>query len=204
MDTEDAALLLAWRDGDKAAGRELFSRYYDLVSRFFSNKVSTDRADLVQSTFMACLEKVDQLRKAESFRSFLFSIARFELLHHYRRKHKREVGFDSDDVSICDLDPSPSAVVAKHQEQRLLLEALRHIPIDLQIVLELSYWEQMTTAEIATVLGIAPGTVKSRVRRAREKLDAALEQLATSPVLLQSTVANLENWAAGLRGQLPT
>lgn len=202
MESDDASLLLAWRDGDKRAGKELFARYYDLVARFFSNKVSSDKADLVQGTFMACLEKVDQLRNAASFRSFLFSIARFELLHHYRRKHRREVAFDSDDVSICDLDPSPSAVMAKHQEQRLLLEGLRRIPVDLQIVLELSYWEKMSTTEIASVLDIAPGTVKSRVRRAREKLDAALSELADSPALLESTVANLEDWAAGLRNQL--
>lgn len=202
MSSEDATLLHAWRHGDKRAGRELFARYYDLVARFFSNKVSTDRADLVQGTFMACLEKVDQLRNAESFRSFLFSIARFELLHYYRRKHKREVAFDSDDMSICDLDPSPSAVIAQHQEQRLLLQGLRRIPVDLQIVLELSYWEKMNTPEIASALGIAPGTVKSRVRRAREKLDAALAEIAESPALLESTVANLEDWANGLRGQL--
>ena len=199
MDKDDATLLREWRDGDKKSGQELFSRYYNLVARFFSNKVMADHTDLVQGTFIACLEKVDQLRDAASFRSFLFGVARFELLHYYRRKSKRETELDSAQLSVCDLDPSPSRIIAGHQEQRLLLEALRNIPIDLQIVLELSYWEKLTSAEIASVLGIPEGTVKSRVRRAREKLDAKLAELADSPVLLRSTVANLEGWAAQLR-----
>ncbi len=201
MEADDTELLLRWRDGDNVSGEELFSRYYDRVSRFFSNKVSNDQGDLVQATFSACIEKVDQLQKAASFRSFLFGIARFELLHYYRRKSRRETELDAGQQSICDLDPSPSRIIAKHQEQRLLLEGLRRIPIDLQIVLELSYWEKLTSAEIADLLGIPEGTVKSRVRRARERLDSQLAEIADSAERLHSTVANLERWAAGLRDQ---
>lgn len=199
MRTDDATLLRRWRDGDNRSGHELFERYYALVARFFSNKVMSDRADLVQATFAACLEKVDQLREATSFRSFLFGIARFELLHHYRRKSRRETEFDAADLSVCDLDPSPSGLIAEHQEQRLLLEALRRIPLELQIVLELSYWERLTAIEIAEVLEIPEGTVKSRIRRARERLDMTLGELTDSPRLLESTMANLEGWAAQLR-----
>ena len=154
METDDATLLRRWRDGDKRSGQTLFERYYALVARFFSNKAMTDRADLVQATFTACIEKVDQLRDATSFRSFLFGIARFELLHYFRRKSGRETDLDAAEQSVCDLDPSPSRLIAEHQEQRLLLEALRRIPLDLQIVLELSYWERLTAVEIAEVLRI--------------------------------------------------
>lgn len=195
----DEHLLRSWRDGDTQSGQALFARYYDRVSRFFANKVTTDRADLVQATFSACLHKVDGLEKAASFRSFLFSIARFELLHHYRRKSRREVELDAQQHTVCDLDPTPSGVIAQHEEQRLLLEGLRRIPIDLQIVLELSYWEKLTSAEIGDLLGVPVGTVKSRVRRAREKLDEQLAALADSQQRLESTVSDLEKWAMGLR-----
>lgn len=204
--TDDGDLLMKWRAGDTASGEALFARYYDAVARFFSNKGTVDPGDLVQATFAACLEKVDQLRDAASFRSFIFGIARFELLHYYRRKSRRETEFDAGSNSICDLDPSPSKIIAHHEEQRLLLEGLRQIPLDLQIVLELSYWERLTSAEVASVLGIPEGTAKSRLRRARERLDAKLAELAESPDRLESTVANLERWAAGLRagvGQAP-
>ena len=197
--TDDAELLMKWRAGDAACGEALFARYYDRVARFFSNKGTADAGDLVQATFAACLEKVGQLRDAASFRAFVFGIARFELLHYYRRKSQRETPFDADNDSICDLDPTPSQFIAQHEEQRLLLEGLRQIPLDLQIVLELSYWEKLTAAETASVLGTPEGTAKSRLRRARERLDAKLAELADSPDRLHSTVANLERWAAGLR-----
>ncbi len=198
----DEQLLLRWRDGDARSGEKLFSRYYDRVARFFANKVSRDRGDLVQATFSTCLQKVDQLQNAASFRSFLFGIARFELLHHYRRKSRRETELDASRDALCDLDPTPSRVIARREEQRLLLEALRRIPVDLQIVLELSYWEKLTSAEIGDLLDIPEGTVKSRVRRARGRLDAQLALLADSDAQLQSTVSDLERWAAELRDNL--
>ena len=198
-DRDDATLLHAWKAGDGSSGEVLFERYYELVARFFANKATVDRADLVQKTFIACLEKVDGLRNAASFRSFLFGVARFELLHHYRRKHRRETDLDGDRESVCDLDPSPSRIIAKKQEERLLLEALRRIPIDLQLVLELSYWEELSSAEIADVVGVPVGTVKSRVRRAREQLDAQLKVLAETDAVLQSTMVNLDGWARSLR-----
>ncbi|MGH1347114.1 MAG: RNA polymerase sigma factor [Nannocystales bacterium] len=198
----DAELLRLWKEGDTRSGEVLFARYYDAIARFFGNKVSGDRGDLVQATFSACLEKVGGLKNAASFRSFLFGIARYELLHYYRRKSRRETEFDADKTSVYDLDPTPSRVIAKHQEQRLLLEALRHIPLDLQVVLELTYWEKLTSQEMADLLGIPEGTVKSRVRRAREKLDAQLVLLADSPDRLQTTTSDLDGWAKRLRGQL--
>jgi len=198
----DAELLLRWRAGDTPSGERLFSRYYDAVSRFFGNKVTRDRADLVQATFSMCLEKVDGLNNAASFRSFLFGIARFELLHYYRRKSQREVEFDPRSVSVHDVDPAPSRVIAKHQEQRLLLEALRHIPLELQIVLELAYWEKLTSTEMSDLLGIPEGTVKSRVRRARRQLQDQLSRLAESTAQLHTTASDLDGWAEKLRVQL--
>ncbi|MCA9595573.1 MAG: sigma-70 region 4 domain-containing protein, partial [Myxococcales bacterium] len=79
---------------------------------------------------------------------------------------------------------------------------LRAIPLELQIALELHYWEQMSGPEIARVLGIAEGTVRSRLRRAKEALDAKMVELSRSPRELETTMANLENWAAGLRDAL--
>lgn len=202
MADSDAELLRRWKAGDVRGGELLFGRYYDAVARFFGNKVTHGRADLVQTTFSTCLEKVGELQGAASFRSFLFSIARFELLHHYRRKSRRETEFDPETVSVHDMDATPSWVIAKHQEQRLLLEALRHIPLDLQLILELTYWEKLTSAEMADLLSIPEGTVKSRVRRARQKLDAQLTRLAKSPALLETTTSDLDVWASQLRAQL--
>jgi RNA polymerase sigma-70 factor (ECF subfamily) len=90
--------------------------------------------------------------------------------------------------------------VARAQEQRLLLEALRAISVNFQVVLELYYWEDLSTTEIAAVLGVPVGTVRSRLDRARDALESAMTRIASSNELLQSTLTRLDDWARELAG----
>lgn len=198
----EADLLASWRDGDKAAGKELFGRHYEAVARFFRNKVGTEAPDLVQKTFLGCLESMERFRGSGSFRSFLFAVAYRQLCKHYRSRTAERARFDVGSVTAYDLDPTPSRVLAQRREQRLLLEGLRRIPIAYQVVLELHYWEQMSATEIASALEDPVGTVKSRIRRGRALLEEQFAVLAGSGPELQSTVGNLEQWAAQLRDQV--
>ena len=201
-DAPDSALLQDWRAGDASAGKQLFERYYDAVIRFFRNKVAGDVSDLVQDTFAGCLAGRDRLRDDASFRSYLFSIAYNVLRDHLRTRYRVGEAIDMAEVSIQDLGPSPSAVVARRQEERLLLEALRSIPIEHQTVLELRYWEGLKSIEIAQFLSVPHGTARSRLRRAREALESALVRLAPSAAALTSTQENLEAWARECRAAM--
>ncbi len=195
----DVELLDAWREGNKRAGKQLFERHYDAVHRFFRNKVGADAPDLVQKTFLGCIESVDRYRGEGSFRSYLFAVAYRQLCKYYRSRTSERARFDVGTVSAADLDPTPSRVVAKRREQRVLLEALRGIPVELQVALELHYWEQMSDAEIARSLGVPLGTMKSRIRRARQLLSERITECAASPSELSSTLENLDQWANELR-----
>ncbi len=198
----DMELLEAWRGGDKQAGAALFERYYPSVVRFFRNKVSEQVRDLVQQTFTACLEGRDRIRDTGNFRAYLFATARNVLALHLRGKYRSGEAIDLDKVSIRDLSPGPSSMVARRREHRLLLESLRSIPIDAQVLLELRYWEQLKTVEIGEILAIPHPTVRSRLHRAQQKLKAAMEKLAQSPEELHSTLANLDDWARDCREQV--
>ena len=79
---------------------------------------------------------------------------------------------------------------------------MRKIPIESQMILELYFWENMTARDIGDVLEIPEGTARTRIRRAKQLLEAQLEALAASPALLQSTVSDLESWARHLRDDL--
>lgn len=201
----DDDLLEAWRAGDKRAGKQLFERYYDAIDRFFRNKVGDEATDLAQKTFLGCLEGVERYDNRQNFRGWLFAIAYRQLCKHFRTQASHMARFDFETVSVFDLDPTPSSVIARSQEEQLLLEALRKIPIDMQVALELHYWEQMSDADIAATLELPLGTIKSRIRRARLALNERLSELAKSPELLRSTLDNLEAWAAQVRGRaIPT
>ncbi len=194
----DEELLTAWRAGERAAGEALFERYYEPVARFFLNKTDAE-AELIQQTFLACVEGAAKFRGEGSFRSFLFAIAYRQLCRHYRDRRGERV--DLAEVSVAAMDPSPSRVLIEGEELKLLLAGLRRIPVDCQVALELLYWERLTTVEMAAVLEIPEGTVKSRLRRGRALLREAIEALARSPDLAASTLLGLETWASALRAR---
>lgn len=195
---DDFALLDAWRAGDLEAGSKLFDRHFESIHRFLRHKVGDDTDEVMQRTLLACVESRDRFRGASSFRTFLFGVARLELFSHYRRRRKADAHTDLEQSTIQDLDPSPSVIVARHKEQQILHEGLRRLPVDLQIALELHYWENMSATEIATVLEIPAGTVKSRLRRAKEMLRETMEQVALSKAQLESTLGDLDGWARSL------
>ena len=204
--TRDPQLLAAWRDGNVRAGQELFGRYFEPVSRFFANKLRADHDDLIQETFEACLRGRDRLRDDTSFRSYLFSVAFNVLKVHFRRTQGAQRMEALGSESIHDLSPGPSTIVGAGQQEQLLLEALRRLPIELQVVLELRYWEDLSSTEIGAVLEIPPATARSRLHRGRELLDRVIGQLPASRETRESTLAELDAWVARIRAtmQLPS
>ena len=87
-------------------------------------------------------------------------------------------------------------------QERLLLEGLRNLPLDDQVLLELYYWEDLGGRELGEVLGLPENTARTRLRRARLALTARLQALGASSDALRSTIDNLEDWATAIRGYL--
>lgn len=200
--SEDLELARRWRDGDRRAGEELFERHYDAVERFFRNKVSQGIEDLLQKTFLVCVEKRDDFRGESSFRTYLFGVAYNVLRNHYRQARRRRERVDFLNESVADLAPGVSTMIRGDQERSLLLAALRSIPFDYQVVLELYYWEEMEGKAIAEVLGIPDGTARSRIRLGKERLRKALDEQALCSNRLRETLTHLDDWARELRSRL--
>jgi RNA polymerase sigma factor (sigma-70 family) len=201
MDHTDAELLASWRAGDKLAGEQLCRRHAPSIVRFFRNKVSTAVEDLVQQTLLALLEGQERITDPSKLRAYLFGIA-----HNVLRTHLRELSrgrqIDEGVSSLAELDPGPTTALARKREQQLLLLALRRLPIQHQVALELYYWEGLNTVEIAEILGLSDSAMRSRMVRARSLLEAELAQLAESEVELRSTVEQLDGWAAQIRERM--
>lgn len=190
----------AWAAGDRTAGSALVERHLKPIWRFFANKAaaSADLEDLVATTFERCATSLGTLREPERFSSYLYGIAVNVLRDHVRKRRPVAAG-SLLDIAVADLDPSPSVVVAQRQQERLLLAALRAIPVEHQIVLELSMFEDMSRMQIAEVLALPPGTVANRLKRARSLVAERVEALAQDPALWRSTLAGLDDWARAIR-----
>ncbi|MEM6992065.1 MAG: sigma-70 family RNA polymerase sigma factor [Myxococcota bacterium] len=188
----DAELLRIWAEGDKAAGGELLRRHFELLYRFFATKIDDKVDDLVQRTLLAAVERRDHIQDPDKFRAYLLGIARYQLIGYIRSKSSgRE---DVLDASVADAAASPPSLVLARQEQRLLMRALRSLPLRLQIAVGLYYFDGMKVADIADITEAPVGTVKDRLARARTLLREAAETLASSPQLAASTVGGVETW----------
>ena len=199
----DDELIVAWRDGNQAAGSELFERHFDGLYRFFSSKAdANDVSDLVQKTLLGAVKARSSFRGDSSVRTFLFAIARRQL-YRYWKGRSRHGDLDFGVSSVRDLGSSPSALAADREEKRLVMEALRRIPVDLQIALELHFWEELSGSEIAKVLEIPEGTVRSRLRRGLAALRDQVSALEESEALRSTTIEEIDSWDRAL-GQAST
>jgi RNA polymerase sigma factor (sigma-70 family) len=202
---DDETLLAAWAAGDRGAGTMLLERHFSSVFRFFRTKLDTGVDELVQRTYEACIKSRASFRGDSTFRAWLLGIARIQILRYLQREHLRvPEDFDPERTTIREAVAvaSPSAIVAAREEQRILVDALRAIPLDLQIAIELHYWEDLSMEEIGTVLGIPSGTVKTRLFRARRLLHDAIEVAMRSVTGRAGSSADLEAWVRSLQERL--
>lgn len=196
---DDGALLEQWRAGDASAGETLVRRHMDVLYRFFRTKVDRDVDELIQKTWLTLLEAKAPFRGDSAFRTFLLGFARMKLLERFRAERREGERLDWGTVSIADLGISPSRWIADREEHRLLLQALRRIPFDHQVALELYYFESLDSRQIGEVLGVSPNTMRSRLARARTALESMLRSLEAEGAAIESTAADLEGWARSLK-----
>ncbi len=171
---DDHAALRAWASGDADAGRALFDRYGDRVARFFARHLPPEEAaDLTQRTFLGALDAARRGHAVSRVAGWLFGIARNTLYDALRRR-VRERAFEPARSSLAELRTGPHTALTRHQDQAELLAALRQLPADDQMALELFYWQDLSMAEVAVAMQITRSAAINRVYRARKTLRTLL------------------------------
>jgi RNA polymerase sigma-70 factor (ECF subfamily) len=189
---EDARILRGLRAGIEEAYEELIARFqqpvYSMVYRLLDNQ--SDAADVVQDVFLKVFRNVHSFRGQSSLRTWIYRIAVNEAHNHRRwfsRHCRREVPLEygsDDDTPRFDVaaDPGPSPYhLAVHRENRTLIEqALTRVKPAFRTVVVLRDIENLSYEEIAEILQLSLGTVKSRILRGREALRLELTQRLNS------------------------
>jgi RNA polymerase sigma factor (sigma-70 family) len=175
-------------------------RHFATVHRFFRGRVTETAADdLTQRSFLVALERHQRFRIDGSMRAFLLGIARLELLVHYRDQRKSAGVLDPDRDPLPDVATGAAQLLERRDDRRMLARALRRLPLDLQIAVELHYWEQLSSFEIAEVLDVPAPTVRSRLQRARKLLEELLVEVDGTPAERTESFATLSAWARDAR-----
>jgi RNA polymerase sigma factor (sigma-70 family) len=176
----DLPLLDRWRAGDQQAGRDLFSRHFRELYRFFEHKARGEADELVQRTFLACVSARDQFRAESSFRTYLFTIARNELYTYFRRLREEPVDFD--EMSIEAIVTSAASRLGKKRRIEQLRAVLRELPAEQQLLLELRYWHDLDGVALAEVFETTASAIRVRLLRARRALRERLTEWAPDTV----------------------
>src|SRR6201996_5187244 len=185
---EDARILRGLRAGVDQAYEELIQRFqqpvYSVVYRLLGNP--NDASDVVQDVFLKIFRSVGSFREQSSLRTWIYRIAVNEAHNHRRwfsRHCRREVSLENEreeQTQVLELaaDPGPSPYdQALDSETRTLIEqALTHINPSFRTAVVLRDIENLSYEEIAEILQLSLGTVKSRILRGREALRRELIQ----------------------------
>jgi RNA polymerase sigma-70 factor (ECF subfamily) len=183
---EDELLLAALKEGAEDAYEVLISRFqqpvYNLVYRLMDDP--GDACDVVQEVFLKVFRNIHAFRGQSSIKTWIYRIA-FNEAHNHRRwfsRHKRqEIGFETEDEKATNYndilpDPGRSAfdIASDHETQALIEEALSQVNPSFRAAVVLRDIEDLSYEEIAEILQVSLGTVKSRILRGRDALRKAL------------------------------
>jgi RNA polymerase sigma-70 factor, ECF subfamily len=175
---EDAKLVDAARDGDRAAFGQLYERYARMVHGVLLAKVPVgDVDDLVQDVFMKALRRLSTLRETERFGGWLAAIARNLANDYYRRSVPED--------PLTDDTPDNEAKRGisggdREGQAAAVLDAVRRLPDAYRETLILRLVEGMTGPEIAARTGMTHGSVRVNLHRGMEQLRAKLSSNLSS------------------------
>jgi RNA polymerase sigma-70 factor (ECF subfamily) len=182
----DALLVERLKAGEEAAYETLLGRFqqpiYNLCYRLVNDP--SDAADVTQDVFLKVFRSIDHFRGQSTLKTWIYRIAVNEA-YNYRRwfsRHRRqEVGLEEDEQtsrpwleSISDPARDPYELALNEERHQLIETCLREINADFRTAVILRDLEELSYEEIADVLQISLGTVKSRILRGRESLRRVL------------------------------
>ena len=176
-DEDDNAAIIAAQAGDREAFAVLVVRYQEAAFRaaFLIVRDAALAEDLAQEGFVRAYRSLGRFRKGEPFRPWLLRIVTNLALNELRGRGRwlaflaRAGRTPQDDV------PGPERALVGGERQRQLWLAINELPLDDRVVLYLRYFLELPEREIASVIGKAPGTVKSRHSRAAARLRLVIE-----------------------------
>lgn len=186
IDIEEKKVLKRAAAGDEAAFEQLVLQYqssiYNLCLRITGN--AEDAADMTQESFLKAWRSLESFHFESAFSTWLYRLASntcLDFLRSVKRRKQVSLTVEDDDgqtqlLDVPDPAPTPEAALLSQEEHELLAAAMQRLDPEQRRILTLRVVNGLSYTEIAAVLDVKEGTVKSRLARARENLRKKLLQ----------------------------
>ena len=168
----DELLAVRCQLGERNAFEELINRWHEPIWRYLRRLANSDdaAADMAQDTWVRVLRGIASLREPASLRPWLFGIARRVAIDRLRRQYVRA----EDATAVLDDFPAQEPDAELEFEMSALEDGMQSLPLRERETLALFYLRELTIEQIAALMAVPPGTVKSRLFRARHLLRKSL------------------------------
>jgi RNA polymerase sigma-70 factor, ECF subfamily len=179
VDVDLKPLVQQARAGKPEVWDRLFHRYQLPLYAYVHEMVRDEQAslDIVQETFINACRHLGSLREDGKFGSWLFGIAHQKCLLRWRRLG-RELRLTEEELpeDYPDPDEGPAELLIRQEQEHEFRRQIQALPAAQRAVVLLHFIEEFSVDEIAAVLGLPPGTVKSRLHYAKRALRPLLEE----------------------------
>ncbi|MCS7192666.1 MAG: RNA polymerase sigma factor [Armatimonadetes bacterium] len=186
----DEALVQKAKKGDSQAFDQLIERYYQRIYKLAFQMLGNgeDAADATQETFLKAYQQIRSFRGASSFATWLYRIA-VNTCRDIMRRNKATVfsQFSPEDEqtdfepSIL-IEPNPNEILVEREKAELVWMALNSLPEETRQILVLCDMQGFSYAEVAAILNLPEGTVKSRLHRARNAFKEVWKRLTREQI----------------------
>lgn len=177
MPEAEESIVRRAQGGDRDAFRALFERYRDPVYGYIRRMVGDEdlAADLTQDVFLRAYQALPRLKAAGAFRGWLYQIAANRVRDHWKRPAPEMLSLDGGSdadagPAVADPQPGPDRVAVRKELRAAVSQAVDLLPPERREVVLLHHLHGLEVRDIAQALGVAEGTVKSRLGRARADL----------------------------------
>ncbi len=206
MKNNDTQLIHLTLDGDDNAFTELVDKYQKPVHALVWRKIGDFHIaeEITQDTFLIAYEKLATLKKSQSFSSWLYVIATSLCRAWFRKKYRREQlrqGTDtthSEDATYSEYVLAENERITTETQRDVVKKLLAKLGESERTVVTLHYFGEMSCSEIGAFLGVSTNTVKSRLRRAQQRLQKeetmireALDNYQISPHLTENIMRKI-------------
>jgi RNA polymerase sigma-70 factor, ECF subfamily len=175
--SSDEILIEEIAAGSKPAMHALFARRRTYVYRWLLRVVSSETLaeDLLSEVFLDVWRQAARFQRRSSVSTWLLSIARHKALSARRRRAEAELD-EKIAATVADPADNPETALQEKNRDELLRGALTRLSREHREVIDLVYYHDKSVDEVAQILGVPPGTVKTRMFYARKKLAALVDR----------------------------